>query len=231
MKLCIIPARGGSKRIPRKNIREFCGKPMIVWSIESALNCSYIDKVIVSTDDLDIVRVAADHGASVPFIRPPELCDDFTSTIKVIAHAIAWLQDHGQEVDCVCCIYATAPFVRSLDIEKAGLILSCSSSCKFVFSASAYPSPIQRAFRLDPSSGMARMYNPENFHKRTQDLLPTFYDAAQFYWGRPIAWLNSSNLFENSKPYILPKWCVQDIDDEDDWIMAEYLHRISMEIT
>lgn len=227
MRLCVIPARGGSERIPRKNIRDFSGKPMIAWPIEAALSCAYIDKVIVSTDDLEIAGIAREHGATVPFIRPPHLSDAFTSTIEVIAHAIAWTLDSGQELSSVCCIYATAPFVRPLDIEKSGLLLLHSSNCKFVFSASAYPSPIQRAFSLDPSSGMARMHNPDNFHKRSQDLQPTYYDAGQFYWGCPNTWLNSSNLFENSKPYILPKWCVQDIDNEEDWIMAEYLHRIS----
>lgn len=225
MKLCIIPARGGSKRIPRKNIREFCGKPMIAWSIEAAQASQCFDHIIVSTDDAEIADVARQWRAEVPFMRPAELADDFAGTTPVIAHAVHWYQDQGQDLQAVCCLYATAPFAKPDDIRQGLAMLTTASADRFVFTATAYASPIQRALRLDPASGEVHMWQPEHFTKRSQDLEPAFHDAGQFYWGRPPAWLHSGNLFEGSKPLLLPRWRVQDIDTEDDWRQAELMRR------
>ena len=225
MKLCVIPARGGSKRIPRKNIRPFCGKPMIAWSIEAVQCAECCDQIVVSTDDRGIAEVAAAWGAVVPFMRPSELADDFIGTMPVLAHAIQWYQNQGQEFSAVCCLYATAPFVLPVDIKKGFEMLAQVGSESFIFSATPYSSPIHRALRLDPHSGEARMWCPEQFSKRSQDLEPAYHDAGQFYWGRADAWLKSSNLFEGSRPLLLPRWRVLDIDTEDDWAMAELMKK------
>jgi len=225
MKLCVIPARGGSKRIPRKNIREFCGKPMIAWSIEAAQSSGCFDQIIVSTDELAIAAVSRQWGSDVPFMRPAELADDFAGTTPVVAHAVRWYQDHGQELTAVCCLYATAPLVEPADISQGLELLAQAAADRFVFTATAYASPIQRALRLDPVSREAQMWQPEQFSKRSQDLEPAYHDAGQFYWGRPKAWLQSGNLFEGSKPLLLPRWRVQDIDTEDDWTQAELMRQ------
>ena len=149
MILAVIPARGGSKRIPRKNIKPFCGKPMIAWSIEAARLSGCFDRIIVSTDDAEIVNVARAHGAEVPFVRPPELSDDHTGTIPVIAHAIAWQNTHGQAVSQACCIYATAHFVQAADLQR-GLQTLQSSGADYAFSVTSYAFPIQRAIRITP---------------------------------------------------------------------------------
>lgn len=226
MKLCVIPARGGSKRIPRKNIREFCGKPMIAWSIEAAKASGCFDQIIVSTDDAEIARVAQQWCAAVPFIRPVELADDFAGTTPVVAHAVQWYEDRGLEFTAVCCLYATAPFVESADIKKGLELLEETAADRFVFTATAYASPIQRALRLDPATGEIHMWQPDQFAMRSQDLESAYHDAGQFYWGRPQAWLNSKNLFESSKPLVLPAWRVQDIDNREDWIRAELLYEV-----
>ena len=225
MKLCVIPARGGSKRIPRKNIREFAGKPMIAWSIEAARASGCFDQIIVSTDDAEIASVARQWGAEVPFCRPLELANDFTGTMPVVAHAVQWYQDSGLEIAEVCCLYATAPFVESSDLKKGLQLLDKASDDRFVFTATTYASPIQRALRIDHASGIAHMLQPELFIERSQDLDTALHDAGQFYWGRPQAWLHSQNLFEGSLPLILPRWRVQDIDTEDDWTRAELMRR------
>lgn len=223
MNLCVIPARGGSKRIPRKNIREFGGRPMIAWSIDAAHTSGCFDRIVVSTDNAEIADVAQHWGADVPFIRPEKLSDDFVGTTPVVVHAVKWYQDHVQKCNMVCCLYATAPFVEPSDIKKGLELLEHASADRFVFTATTYASPIQRALRLDPKSEIAYMWQPEQFSKRSQDLEPTYHDAGQFYWGRSQAWCQSTNLFEGSKPLLLPRWRVQDIDTEDDWIQAELM--------
>jgi pseudaminic acid cytidylyltransferase len=223
MNLCVIPARGGSKRIPRKNIREFGGKPIIAWSIEAAQNSGCFDLIIVSTDDAEIAEVAQQWGADVPFLRPAELADDSAGTTPVVAHTVQWHQHLGKELTAVCCLYATAPFVEPFDIRQGLELLSQVAADRFVFTATVYASPIQRALRLDPGTGEAHMWQPEQFSKRSQDLEPAYHDAGQFYWGRPKAWLRARNLFESSMPLLLPRWRVQDIDTPDDWIRAELL--------
>jgi N-acylneuraminate cytidylyltransferase len=224
MKLCVIPARGGSKRIPRKNIKSFCGKPMIAWSIEAALQGGCFDQIVVSTDDAEIAEVARKYGAQVPFMRPAELSDDLTGTTAVIAHAINWFAAQGQMPDPVCCLYATAPFVSADDLRK-GLSVLTETGCDYAFSITSYPFPIQRAIRLTPA-GRVQMFNPENFNTRSQDLEEAFHDAGQFYWGSAEAWLQERMIFvPSSMPVLLPSHRVQDIDTPEDWVRAEWLFK------
>jgi len=223
MNLCIIPARGGSKRIPRKNIRDFCGKPMIAWSIQAAIASGLFEHIIVSTDDDEIAEVAQAHGAEAPFRRPADLSDDHAGTTAVITHAADWAaQEAGWELQTVCCLYATAPFVRPEDLQQ-GLQRLQSGDWAFCFTATTYASPIFRSFRQTDEGGI-EMFFPEHFNKRSQDLPEALHDAGQFYWGRPSAWSQDLRIFDrHSTPLLIPRWRVQDIDDEDDWIRAELL--------
>lgn len=224
MKLAIIPARGGSKRIPRKNIKLFCEKPMIAWSIEAALQSGCFDQVIVSTDDEEIAAVARSYGALVPFLRPAELSDDHTGTVPVIAHAIGWVNAQGQPVEHACCVYATAPFVSPEDIRR-GLNTLEAADGDYAFSVTSYAFPIQRAIRLD-AKGHVEMFNPEHFNTRSQDLEEAFHDAGQFYWGKADAWLQGRMIFAHgSLPVPLPRHRVQDIDTPEDWVRAEWLFK------
>lgn len=224
MRIAIIPARGGSKRIPRKNIKPFCGKPMIAWSIEAALQSACFDQVIVSTDDAEIAEVARQWGAAVPFVRPAELSDDHTGTIPVIRHAIEWFNLQGQSVEQVCCLYATAPFVTAEDLRR-GLDVLQGNDCDYAFSVTSFPFPIQRAIRIN-AEGRAEMFSPEHFNTRSQDLEDAFHDAGQFYWGRAVAWLQGEMIFSpHSLPVLLPRHRVQDIDTPEDWARAEWLFK------
>jgi pseudaminic acid cytidylyltransferase len=228
MKVAIIPARGGSKRIPRKNIKPFYGKPIIVWSIEAAMDSGCFDRVVVSTDDQEIAEVAKQHGAEVPFMRPKSLSDDFTGTTAVVNHAIEWLNGEGGAVDLACCIYATAPFVRAVDISS-GLALLDESGADFSFSVTTFPFPIQRAIKIR-NDQRCEMFQPEMFNQRSQDLEEAFHDAGQFYWGKAEAWLKDKMMFSPSAiPYILPRIRVQDIDTMEDWENAEIVYRLMNE--
>lgn len=225
MKLAVIPARGGSKRIPRKNIKTFCGKPMIAWSIEAARMSGCFDRIIVSTDDAEIAEVACAHGAEVPFMRPPELSDDHTGTIPVIAHAIDWMNRNAQTVDFACCLYATAPFIQADDLRRGFDILQ-KSDADYAFTVTTYPSPIQRAFRITADERV-EMFNPEHLNTRSQDLEEAFHDAGQFYWGRATAWLSGRSLFsQDAAPVPLPRHRVQDIDTAEDWERAAVMFNI-----
>lgn len=222
MKMAVIPARGGSKRIPRKNIRPFGGKPMIEWSIQAARDAGVFDLIVVSTDDAEIAEVARDCGANVPFVRPSELSDDHTGTIPVVAHAINWHQARGVVPRQVCCIYATAPFIRGDDIRHGAEILS-ESGADFAFSVTSFPFPIQRAIKLR-ADGRVEMFDPTKFGTRSQDLSEAYHDAAQFYWGTQLAWLSGMPIFgSGSAPIIIPRYRVQDIDTPEDWEQAETL--------
>jgi N-acylneuraminate cytidylyltransferase len=222
MKIAVIPARGGSKRIPRKNIREFAGKPMIGWSIEAAIKSGCFDRIIVSTDDSEIAQVAKGYGADVPFIRPSHLSDDHTATAPVIAHAIDEVEKNGTRVDFACCIYATAPFVREEDLVS-GMNLINKGEWNFAFSATSFGYPIFRSFKVKPS-GSVEMFFPEHFATRSQDLPEAWHDAGQFYWGKPKAWREAFRIFDSDSTVIpLPRWRVQDIDTPEDWERAEVI--------
>lgn len=222
MNVAIIPARGGSKRIPRKNVREFAGKPMIAYSIDGALQSGLFERVIVSTDDEEISRVARDFGAEVPFMRPADLSDDHIGVTEVLAHAAQFLLNQGAELSAVCCIYATAPFMRTDDI-KDGLALLEGGDLSYVFSATTFAYPIFRSFSQN-AAGELEMFFPEHFHARSQDLPEALHDAAQFCWGRPEAWLSNARVFAKGSAVVrIPRWRVQDIDTEEDWARAELM--------
>ena len=225
MNIAIIPARGGSKRIPRKNIKEFCGQPMIAWPIQAAIESKCFDRIIVSTDDSEIAEVAKTYGAETPFVRPPELSNDHAGTIPVIAHAIEWIKSSGCMVENACCIYATAPFVLATDLQKGRSLLTSSNS-DYTFSVTSFPFPIQRAIRIT-SENRIQMFQPEHFNTRSQDLEEAWHDAGQFYWGKAEAWLSQKQVFsETAAPVKLPRYRVQDIDTSEDWQRAEYLFEI-----
>jgi len=224
MTVAIIPARGGSKRIPRKNIKEFCGKPLIAYSIEVAIESKLFDRIIVSTDDEEIANIAKKYGAEAPFIRPPELSDDHTATIPVISHAIQELQKEST-VQYACCIYATAPFLQKESIKEAYNVLLKNRS-DYAFSATSFAFPIQRAIKLDRNKHV-QMFNPEHFNTRSQDLEEAYHDAGQFYFGTTQAWLDSKPIFiKDSTAIILPRHLVQDIDTMEDFTRAELMYKV-----
>ena len=220
--VAIIPARGGSKRIPRKNIKLFHGKPLIAYSITAALKSNLFEKVIVSTDDEEISKIAREYGAMVPFIRPVELSDDFTGTGAVISHALEYLKEQGENYDFVCTIYATAPFLDEKYLIE-GFNKLKNSNAKNAFSCTSMPFPIQRTFKIT-SDERCEMFWPENFMKRSQDLEESFQDAGQFYWTNLN--IDSTEIIfgKDSIPIRLPKFLVQDIDTLEDWVRAEFMY-------
>ncbi|WP_338034264.1 pseudaminic acid cytidylyltransferase [Idiomarina tyrosinivorans] len=221
----IIPARGGSQRIPRKNIREFGGKPMIAWSVEAALATPSVDQVIVSTDDAEIAEIAQQFGANVPFLRNAELADHHTPTVPVIADAIKRMAELGQSFDNVCCLYATAPFVRSQDLENAYQQLVERQLADYIFSVAEYAFPVQRAVTMNADSRVG-LLQPDFEQTRSQDLPQAYHDAGQFYWGRVEAWLQAKPIMSShSYGYKLPRTRVQDIDTEADWEIAEWMFK------
>jgi pseudaminic acid cytidylyltransferase len=222
MKLAVIPARGGSKRIPRKNIRPFHGKPIIGWSIDAALKSGCFDRIIVSTDDEEIAEVACRLGAEAPFRRPAQLADDHTPTVPVVADAVRRMNDSGVHPELVCCIYPAAPMVRA-DALRRALEVMASPQWEYCVPVTSFPYAIQRALRRAPSGGVSLM-NPETANVRSQDLEPAYHDAGQFYWGRASAWLAHSPVFgPRTASVLLPRHQVQDVDTEEDWSVAERL--------
>lgn len=220
--VAIIPARGGSKRIPRKNLKLFDGVPMIVRSIETALTSRLFDEVVVSTDDEEIADMAQAHGAQVPFMRPASLADDFTGTAAVIAHALTEL--HERSFDFACCIYATAPLLQGRFLRQGYEALRTHPDKSYAFSVTGFGFPVQRALTLDEQGALTPLY-PKFRDTRSQDLPEAFQDAGQFYWGRREAWLRGDVLFSpKSLPVVLPRHLVQDIDTPEDWKRAEYLY-------
>ena len=222
MKLAVIPARGSSKRIPRKNIKTFGNKPMIGHAIHTAEASGLFDAVIVSTDDIEIAQTARDLGATTPFMRPADLADDYTPTVPVIAHAIRACQKLGWHVEQVCCIYPGVPFMRADDLRTALAVLEDGAT--YAFPVTPFPSPIQRALRCD-ASGATTPFFPEYAATRTQDLPPAYHDAGQFYWGRANAWLSGLNIHVHGRAIVLPHWRVIDIDTSEDWERAELMYR------
>jgi pseudaminic acid cytidylyltransferase len=223
MRLAVIPARGGSKRIPRKNIKLFCGKPMIAWSIETARRSGCFEEVIVSTDDFEIAEVAIAAGASVPFMRPAELADDHTGTLPVVAHAIKWQANQGRSPEHVCCIYPTAPLLLPESLAQAYERIVQTGS-PFCLGVANFGHPIQRALKMSESGSMS-MFFTEYAQTRSQDLVPAYHDAGQFCWGTAAAFLEGRfPMLLNSAAVVLPRSRVVDIDTAEDWELAEALH-------
>lgn len=224
MKVAIVPARGGSKRIPRKNVRMFCGRPMIGWTIKALQESDCFDRVIVSTDDDEIAEVSSTLGADVPFRRSAALADDYTPTLPVIAHAIDWLTTAGAALEYVCCAYATAPLMAPQDLRRAYTEL-LESGADYVFSATTFTFPIQRALRRDAGGGVEPLF-PQQVAQRSQDLPEVFHDAGQFYWGRADAFLAQRPIFSpTARALLIPRYRVQDVDTPEDWARAELIFR------
>lgn len=221
--IAVIPARGGSKRIPRKNIKEFYGKPLIAYSIEAALESGCFDRVIVSTDDEEIAKVATKYGAEVPFMRSDELANDHAGTTPVIQDALKRIDDDN--VQYVCCIYATAPMIKSQYMKQGLELLKDSQDSHYAFSLTSYAFPIQRALILSDSNHV-KMIDSTKLNVRSQDLEEAWHDAGQFYWGTKHAWQQELPIFSsNSIGVKIPRHLVQDIDTLEDWDMAEMLYR------
>lgn len=226
--LCVIPARGGSKRIPHKNIIDFCGKPLIAYSIENALGSGVFDELIVSSDDEAIIKVASKCGASVPFVRPKELSDDFSSSDIVITHVINELEKMGRDFENVCCLYATAPLLSAEILRKAYEEFQRGESI-FLFSACEFSYPIQRAFWLDEQKRV-NMFDESNYHKRSQDLPKAYHDAGAFYFGKKEAWLRQKILFKPyAKAFVLQPNLVCDIDTPQDLEFAKFLYQFNLQ--
>ncbi len=220
--ICIIPARGGSKRIPHKNIKLFHSKPLIAYSIEVALRSRLFSKVIVSTDDKEIAKVAREYGAEIPFMRSNELADDFTSSGDVVEDAIKKLQSMGEEFEYVCTIYATAPLLEEKYL-KDGFERLKNSDARMAFSVTSMPFPIQRTFKIT-EDGRCKMFTPEHFLTRSQDLEEACQDAGQFYWERVGIEAKDIPFGSESIPIVLPRHLVQDIDTQEDWQRVELLY-------
>lgn len=223
MKIAVIPARGGSKRIPRKNIKPFYGVPMIGRTIATAIKSGLFDQIVVSTDDEEILAIARSAGAVTPFTRPAHLADDLTPTVPVIAHAVSACRDIGWDVSHACCIYPCVPLLSTDDMSHA-LQLCLVQDADFVYPITEYAHPIQRAMRRDEAGRMA-FFNPGHEMTRTQDLEKSYHDAGQFYWGKASAWMDHKKMHTAGLGMPIPHWRVVDIDSEDDWQRAELIYR------
>lgn len=223
-KIAIIPARGGSKRIPRKNIKEFCGKPILAYSIEVALQTKLFDEVMVSTDDMEIAEIARKYGAVVPFMRSAEAANDFAILKDVLKEVLSEYQKLGKTFDEICCILPTAPFIESYDVIKSYEILE-KEKCVSVIPVVKYSYTIFRSLKVE--NGRLAMNWPENFPKRSQDLPEAYHDAGLFYWYRNKYFEEKIAGFGNiACPYIFDEKKVQDIDTFDDWQMAEMKYKL-----
>lgn len=223
MNIAVIPARGGSKRIPRKNIKPFGGKPMIAYAIAAARESGLFEQVVVSTDDDEIAAVAIEHGATVPFRRPQELADDQTVTVPVIGHAAQWFVDQGRSPAAVCCIYPCVPLLRAQDLRGAYELFR-QRRADYVYPVVAFHSSPWRAMTRPADGPMAFVY-PEYELTRTQDLPTCWFDAGQFYWGRTAAWTSGLRMHSNGHGYEIEGQRVVDIDTPDDWLRAELIAR------
>lgn len=224
MNICIIPARGGSKRIPRKNIKEFLGKPIIAYAVEAAKKSGLFDRVVVSTDDEEIAAVALLYGAEAPFLRPKELSDDFVGTTPVVAHAIRELEKSGMRIDVACCVYATSAFLTP-ELLKDGFEALQKDDKQYSFSVAEFGAPIFRSFKLLDGGGV-EMFFPEKFSSRSQDLPSAYHDAAQFYFGKRDAFLKDLPIFApHSAAVKIDRRRVQDIDTPEDWEIAESIYK------
>ena len=225
MIVAIIPARGGSKRIPGKNIKPFAGKPLIGYSIEAALKSGLFDHVFVSTDSPEIANVATEFGAEVPFLRSADLADDFTGTDAVVLDTLQRIQEDGILAEYVCCIYATAPFVSPKDLNKGYELLRTSKACS-AFTVTTFPAPVFRSLKANDRKRLEMIW-PEYRMTRSQDLPEALHDAGQFYWMRVEKLLNASaTLTENSGAFEISEMEAQDIDHEIDWELAEIKYNL-----
>jgi len=224
--LVVVPARGGSKRIPNKNIKTICGQPMIYWPLKELSKSFRSDRILVSTDDEDIVRTVQAKGLQVPFIRPDELSDDHTGTMDVVTHALDWYENNVAPVDYVLVVYPTAVLLETTDIEEAYAKLVADEKCDAVFSATSFPFPIQRAV-FEGEKQYVEMFQPQNFAVRSQDLTEAFHDAGQFYFCRSNTVRQSLN-FGNFqwKLQKLRRNKVVDIDTLEDFELAESKMRL-----
>ena len=217
--LAIITARGGSKRIPRKNIKDFLGRPIITYSIDAAINAGCFDEVMVSTDDDEIASIARRSKAIVPFFRSKGASDDFATTCDAIIEVLQAYSGQGREFDYACCIYPAAPFITACKLEK-GYELVKNSGADAVVPVVRFDYPVQRALRIE--GGRLQMFWPENRDIRSQDLKPAYHDAGQFYWLNVEKFLTNKILFgDNTLPLEVPASEVQDIDTLEDWLLAE----------
>jgi N-acylneuraminate cytidylyltransferase len=224
LNIAIIPARGGSKRIPGKNIKLFAGKPLIAYSIDAAKASGLFDKIIISTDSQEVAELAKDYGADVPFIRPEALSNDVVGTRPVTNHAIKFCIENFYKPEFCCCIYATAPFLQAKYLQQGLHALKQDSEKSFAFSVTSFPFPVQRALKKT-QAGVSPMF-PENIAKRSQDLEEAYHDAGQFYWGRTDSYLSNQKIFSHdSVAVVLPRHLVQDIDTPEDWLRAELMYQ------
>ena len=223
-KIAIIPARGGSKRIPRKNIRDFLGKPIIAYSIEIALRSNLFDEVMVSTDDAEIAKIAKSYGATVPFIRSSSSSDDMATTADVIQEVLERYRKDNKNFAIGCCIYPTAPFVSELNLEKSIKKL-IDKDFDTVFPVVKYSYPIQRALKVNQEK--MSLFSEEYKNSRSQDLEESYHDAGQFYTFKVSEFLESNNLWTNNTGVIeLSEMSVQDVDTENDWKLAELKYKL-----
>ncbi len=221
MNLAIIPARGGSKRIPRKNVKPFAGRPIIGYSIDAARTSGLFDRIVVSTDCVEIAALAREAGAETPFLRPAELADDFATTAAVVDHALDALGTTG--VAYICCIYPTAPFLEADDLRR-GFDLIVAHDVLSVVPVTSFPSCIFRALGID-AEGRLRMFWPENRDRRSNDFASAYRDAGQFYWLRASRFRAERALYgADSLPLVLPRHRVHDIDTPEDWRVAELVY-------
>lgn len=224
-RLCVIPARGGSKRIPGKNVRVFRGRPIIAWSIQTALDSGLFDVVMVSTEDADVAEIAREAGAQTPFLRRPETADDHAGLIDVLAEVVGQYQAQGQAFDTVCCLLATAPLATA-DRLRQGCDMLTTGGYDSVFPVLAHAAPIQRALWLR-EDGAAGMFDPSAYASRSQDLEPAYHDAGQFYWLTPQACLERRPILSGrAGGFVIGPMEAQDIDTEDDWRLCELKHQL-----
>ena len=220
--VAVIPARGKSTRLPRKNVRQFLGRPMIAWPIKAAQESGLFHRIIVSTEDAEIAEVAREHGAEVPFTRPGPLASEAATHRDVVRHAIDWLSAADSPAATVCCIFATAPFLRAADLRH-GLELLRSGPWRSVFAATSFGHPVVRGFEVT-TDGRIRMLFPAHHATRSQDVPSTFHDAGMFYWADATTWLGGEPFFVEASTVVrIPRWRAQDIDTEEDWRTAELL--------
>ena len=218
-RVAVIPARGGSKRVPRKNVRLMSGRPLVAWAVLTALSAHHVDRVVVSTDDAEVAEAALAAGAEVPFVRSADLSDDHTPLVPVVADAVERLGLDRD--DAVCCIYPTAIGLLPEDID-AGAVLLDETAASYVVGVVRYGHPVQRAL-AQGDDGLLEMVDPSLALVRTQDLPPRWHDAGQLVWGRAGAWLDRTPVLTAARGLELPAWRAIDLDTEDDWVRAELL--------